>query len=186
MPTIQEQKRSAPLRKSELDSRERGTPSGSKVIPGLKESLEDIRESNIVQVDSELRDIQVEEVEFMEEPVEIIIQKSQEKGFAPKCTDLISINGIKAELQDRATGKWLQVGYLPRGVRIITKRKYVEALVKAHVQSYTTEIDRPVGEDPVNRLNHTVNFTNNVSRLVDNNPKGNEWWARLMASQVAA
>lgn len=180
--TIESLKRSRPARAKELDSRDLQQPvKRSVTLPGLDESVDD--HEHIVKLDSELNDPQLKEEAFLNEPVTILINRSMEKGFAPKCTDLISINGIWAEML--VNGKWIRIGYLPRGKAITVKRKYVEILARARCDSFQTEVLQPVNEDPINNVSSVANYTLPFQMIKDENqPKGQEWLEKLLASQV--
>ena len=185
-PTIQSLKR-GPKRASELDSRRlQVDPKRTLTLPGVNESLDEFREeSTIVSSDPALQMKERQALEaFLNDPVKIIIHRSNEKNFAPKCTDLVSINGVPAEiLSDKG---WIRVGYLPRGKAIVVKRKVVEILAKARLEGFQTEVTQQnPNEDPINNINSNNTYTLPFSVLEDRNqPKGAEWLEKLMQSQA--
>lgn len=181
-PTIQSLKR-GPKRKSELDSRDlMGKPAQKTIaLPGVGEGHAEI--SNVVKVDKEMNDERLKEEAFLNEPVTILINRSTEKNFAPKCTDLIAINGVWAEML--TPRGWVQMGFLPRGKPITTKRKYVEVLARARFDSFNTEVIQPVNEDPITNVTSIANYTLPFQMIRDDNqPKGGEWLAKLLGQQV--
>lgn len=184
-PTIQDLKR--PKRAAELDSQVRGTPVKKTLLPGVNDSVDEYRESRVEQLDPALILTEAENLlemeKFMNEPVKIIIHRSHEKNFAPKVTDLVSINGVPAEV---LTAKgWIRMGYLPRGVAIVVKRKVVEVIARSRIDSVNTEVERPVGEDPINRTVETISYTLPFQLLEDQNrEKGPAWFETLMAQQI--
>lgn len=173
-----------PRRASELDSRDlrpETVPSRTVKLPGVEESVDDVDRQNVIRVAKELREKELEEAAFNEDPIKIRIAKSNEK-YASKTTELIAINGVKAELL--GPKGWLQVGYLPRGVEIITKRKYVEVIAMAHIENVTLDaIERkePDKNDPEFTKTWTLPFQVVEDR---NQPKGAEWLSRLLSRQM--
>ncbi len=118
---------------------------------------------------------------FMEEPVKIIIHRAGGKNPAPT-TDLISVNGIKAELLFK--NGWIQIGYLPRGQAIVTKRKYLEQIARAKVDSYMTRIEDEE-KDPRNFLDPNTACTISFSVLNDPNPaRGQEWLEKMLYERI--
>lgn len=180
--TIESLKRGRPARAKELDSRDfQKTTKRTVTLPGVDESLD--THEHVVKVDSELNDDAFHDEAFLNEPVTILINRSHEKNFAPKCTDLVAINGIWAEML--VNGEWLRIGYLPRGRAITIKRKYVEVLARARYDSFQTEVLQPVNEDPINNVTSIANYTLPFQMIKDDNqPKGQEWLEKLLANQV--
>lgn len=178
--TIESLKR-ARMSKKEIDSRDLQSPVKRTVtLPGVEETLE---HSHVVKVDSELNDKALKAEEFLNEPVTILINRSMEKNFAPRCTDLIAINGIWAEVL--VNGNWVRMGYLPRGKAITVKRKYVEVLARARYDSFQTEVLQPVNEDPINNVNSIANYTLPFQMIKDEHqPEGQEWLEKLLANQA--
>jgi hypothetical protein len=183
--TIESLKKSPPKRARELDSRDlQGKPEEKTIkIPGANEPLESMERGGVVAVDKELNDEDLKEEDFLNEPVTILINRSMEKNFAPKCTDLIAINGTWAEML--VDGRWVQYGYLPRGRAITVKRKYVEVLARARYDSFNTEVLQPVNEDPITNINSVANYTLPFQMIKDTNqPRGQEWLEKLLSQQV--
>ena len=179
--TIESLKRARAPRSKEIDSRDLQSPVKRTVtLPGVGESIDD--HSHVVKIDSELNDKALKEEEFLNEPVTILINRSMEKNFAPRCTGLIAINGIWAEML--VNGNWVRVGYLPRGRAITVKRKYVEVLARARYDSFQTEVLQPVNEDPINNVNSIANYTLPFQMIKDEHqPEGQEWLEKLLANQ---
>lgn len=185
-PTIQSFKR-GPKRASELDSRRlQVDPKRTLTLPGVNESLDEFREeSTIVATDPSLQMKERQALEaFLNDPVKILIHRSNEKNFAPKCTDLVAVNGVKAEILSEKG--WISVGYLPRGKAIVVKRYVVERLAAARLEGFQTEVmQHNPNEDPINNINSNNTYTLPFSVLEDRNqPKGAEWLEKLMQSQA--
>jgi hypothetical protein len=120
-----------------------------------------------------------EQLAFNEEPVTILIHRSGEKN-AGHSTDLVAVNNIKAEVLFEKNG-WVQVGWLPRGVQLTTKRKYVERLAEAKVDDITTRSGKVGDERPENIIDRSTRAVNAFSIIYDANPRGIEWRERLFA-----
>lgn len=131
----------------------------------------------ILPVDGPLHPDYFEALQFNEEPVKILIHRSNEKN-PPICTDYIAINGIAAEMLFR--NGWVPIGYLPRGFAIITKRKYVGVLASSKQDTIRTDVTERPNEDPVNRVERSTIQTMSFSVLEDRNPKGQVWLERLI------
>ena len=114
---------------------------------------------------------------FNEEPMTILIHRSNEK-FSPRCTDLIAIQGVKAEMLFR--NGWVPMGYLPRGQAFVTKRKYVEALAGAKMDTIHTSVEDMPGGETRNLVDRIVSATCTFSVIEDKNPLGAEWLARIL------
>ena len=185
-PTIQSLKRGQ-KRASELDSRRlQVDPARKLVLPGVTDSADQFREeSTIVESDPALQMTERQSLEaFLNDPVKILIHRSNEKNFAPKCTDLVAINGVPAEILSEKG--WIRIGYLPRGKAIVVKRKVIEILAKARLEGFQTEVmQQNPNEDPINTINSSNTYTLPFSVLEDRNqPKGAEWLEKLMQAQA--
>lgn len=180
-PTIQSLRGRPPKRKYELESEARAKAENKSF------NLADAKEGgiNTVAVDPVLA-LKQEEAEmeaFLNEPVTIRINKSMERGFSPSCTELISINGIWAEML--VNNKWVRMGYLPRGRNIVVKRKYIEVLAMAAVETWNTEVLQPVNEDPITKVFSQTTYVLPFSIVHDaNSQKGPEWADKLFNRQV--
>lgn len=173
-----------PKRKYELDSREgRENHTQTMTLPGADESLDEVREDRITQADAAMRMKDFDEIAFLEEPVKIILNRSHEKNFAPRCTDYIAIQGIPVDILTNRG--WVKVGFLERGVPIIIRRKFVEVLARAHQESFQTEVIQPVNEDPITKVTSTRAYTLPFHLVEDRNHEhGPEWFEKLMAQQI--
>lgn len=114
---------------------------------------------------------------FDEEPLKILIHRSGEKK-APQTTDLVAINGIKAEILFK--NGWVQIGYLPRGQAFMTKRKYVEQIARAKMVHVNHYVLNPEKERPDNMLEQVPTALMAFSVLSDQNPRGQEWLEKIL------
>lgn len=185
--SIQDMK-ARPKKASELESELlRKTTVKRHVLPGVEGSVDKFREEMVDSFDPALVLDEAENLlkmeAFMNEPVEIMIHRSHEKNFAPNVTDLISINGVPAEVL--GPKGWMRMGYLPRGQRIIVKRKVVEVIARCRIDSVNTEVERPMNEDPINRITSTTTYSLPFQLVHDKNTEmGPEWFDKLMNTQV--
>jgi hypothetical protein len=186
MSTATETKSAEPImrsklkRKSELDSRSVEIPQKERIVlPPITEDVE--REANIVVPETQLVTGEIDKLAFAEEPVTILIHRSGER-FAPRCTDYIGVNGKGAEMLFK--NGWVQIGYLPRGQAIVTKRKYVEVLARAKQDNVNANYTRSnESEEPVNFIDRSTISTCAFSMIEDRNPLGAEWLSQLLRQQ---
>lgn len=157
------------------------------VLPGVDESLDKFRDEQVDTLDPALvldeADNLLKMEAFMNEPVEIIIHRSHEKNFAPKTTDLIAINGVWAEVL--GPKGWMRLGYLPRGQRIVVKRKIVEVIARCSIDSVNTNVEQLPDADPINRIEKTRTYALPFQLVHDKNTEmGPEWFEKLMNAQI--
>jgi hypothetical protein len=173
-------KRAADLKK-EFDSR--SVKMDQKPAIDMGSNLEDPFERNpdIFVPENDILPEDLDLLAFNEEPVKIMIHRSAEMKFQPKTTDLICVNGIKAEMLFR--NGWVQIGYLPRGQAVYTKRKYVEQLAHAKVDHVSTEHEGTEVERPKNFTKIVTSASCTFSVLEDKNPRGAAWLEAILRNQ---
>ena len=132
-------------------------------------------EQIVVPVDDPFQGDQLQLLAFAEEPIKIMISQSNEKN-APIVHDAW-VNGKGAEVY--MNGKWLELGYLPVGKIVITKRKYAEVFARSKIDAVTTEVIQEKDSEQ-NIVNTRTSSKVPFSVLQDNNPLGAEWLQRLM------
>lgn len=111
-----------------------------------------------------------------EDPVTIRIERSGDKN-APPAIDCW-VNGRGAEVL--VNGKWVALGYLPVGQILTTKRKYVEVLARAKVDTINTRVEDRESETPKNLIDRNTWSRAPFSVIEDKNPLGAEWLTRLV------
>lgn len=174
-PLVRGTKKASQLRK-EFDSRsQEPAQKPTIVMPPLGVELE--RTPELVVAEGPMVKSELDKIAFNEEPMTILIHRSHEK-FSPRCTDLISINGVKAEMLLRQG--WTQMGYLPRGQAFITKRKYVEVIATSKMDTIHTDVEDLPNGDKRNLVDRIVTATCTFSVIEDKNPMGVEWLTRLL------
>jgi len=173
------QRRSKLPRKSELDSRSVAIPQKEKLeMPPIDEEVE--RESLVITPETPLIKDDFDKLAFAEEAITILIHRSGEK-FAPRTTDFVGVNGKPAEMLFK--NGWIPMGYLPRGISIVTKRKVVEVLARSKQDHVTTTVVERDNEDPKNFVERSTVSTTSFSVLHDPNPMGGEWLSQLLRQQ---
>lgn len=137
------------------------------------------RESeSYAEIESVTADTNIDLLAFMEEPVTIRIQKSSEK-YAPNVVDCW-VNGKGAE--QFINGKWMVCGWLPVNHIVTTRRKYLEVLARAKVDSLQTEVRKHEDRED----NMAIPYTSSkypFSVIEDRNPLGHEWLSRVLQGQ---
>ena len=120
------------------------------------------------------------ELAFMEEPVTIYIQ--QERSDNPPATYSCWVNGKGAEhLRDvNGVKKWMICGWLPVGVEVTTRRKYVEVLARSRRGSVKTDTQNPENQPNGGRITRRMSSEISFSIIEDKNPRGREWFSRIM------
>lgn len=110
-----------------------------------------------------------------EEPVTIRIEPSSEKNAAN--SHRVSVNGKGAEIL--LNGQWREITFLPVGIPLTVKRKYVGIIVSAKTDTVTTRIVDMDAERPNNVVDRFTNSVMSFSILEDANPRGAAWVAEL-------
>jgi hypothetical protein len=122
----------------------------------------------------------LERLAMGEEPVTIVIEPSAEEN-APH-SYYCAVNGRGAECLG-PDGQWRPIDWVPVGVQLVMKRKYVEVLVRAKKDRVTTDHGK-VGEDnPHNKIVRVTSAVANVQIIEDKNPRGPAYFAELRRRQ---
>jgi len=111
-----------------------------------------------------------------EEPVTIRIERSGEK-FAPKSVECW-VNGKGAEAF--FNGRWNEITWVPVGMQVTLKRKYVEVLARSRVDTIETNVVERDGEDPRNFIDRSTSSRAPFSVIEDRSPRGAEWLRNLL------
>lgn len=118
----------------------------------------------------------LERLAMGEDPVVVYIEPSAEEN-APH-SYYCAVNGVGAECLGPG-GLWRPIDWVPTGVKLTMKRKYVEVLVRAKKDKVTTDYGK-VGEDnPHNKIVRTTSAVANIQILEDPNPRGPAYFAEL-------
>lgn len=134
------------------------------------------REPEIVRADPSIADVDYQaELAFMEEPVTIRLEPSTDKNAANVFACWVNGRGGEMLIDDR----WVTVTYLPVGVEIVTKRKYLEVIVRAKIDTVQTDVIESPGQDPENRVKRFTSPVHSFSVIEDRNPRGAAWLTDL-------
>jgi len=153
-------------------------PIGQKPDIVFRDGEEIPREQIIVADATTLEKDYADQLKMAEDPVTIIIHPSQEKN-PPQVVDCW-VNGRGAEVF--VNGKWTVFNCLPVNTRVTTKRKYVEVLCRAKIDTINTMVEDATVENPANRISRATSSRASFSVLEDRNPKGAEWLRSVMAA----
>lgn len=137
--------------------------------------------TDIVRADEDVVKAIANDLAFMEQPVTIRIARASEKN-APD-SYYCAVNGHNPEvLKD---GKWrtAPVPYVPVNVPMTLKRMYVEVLVRAKVDTISTQHDA-IGQNDSeyirNRLDRQTSSLASISIIEDKDPRGVAWINELL------
>lgn len=114
---------------------------------------------------------------FMEDPVTIRIEENSRSDF-PETHVPVAVQGRNAQVFQN--GQWLEIGWLPIGVPLITKRKFVEVLARAKSDSIRTNHEDANVERPRNTIARRTSSNYPLSVIHDANPRGHEWLSQIM------
>ena len=117
------------------------------------------------------------ELEFMEEPVTIRLEPSADKNAATAFP--IWVNGKGCEVWNENQKKFIEMPYLPVGEVLTVKRKYVEVLIRAKIDTVQTDVIDRDSERPNNVVKRFTSAVHNFSIIEDRNPIGAAWLTEL-------
>ena len=126
------------------------------------------RDNTIIGTEQALTMDYAAQLAFMEDVLTIRIERGRDK-YSPQLID-VYVNGEP---------KWL-----PVGVPVNVKRKFVEVLARAQPFSVTTNVGTANDERPHNRIERVQNMQHPFSVIKDPNPAGYEWLTRTMMDAV--
>jgi hypothetical protein len=136
----------------------------------------DLYESEIITVDPSLwKKEHADALAFMEEPVTIRIEPSADKNAAGAFP--VWVNGKPAEVFQR--GAWDEIGYLPVGMVLVIRRKVLEVIIRAKVDTVMTKILEQDSERPNNVVQRFTSPVHSFSIIEDRNPRGAAWVSEL-------
>jgi hypothetical protein len=116
----------------------------------------------------------LDELAFMEEPVTVRIEPSSDKNAAGAFP--VWVNGKPAEVFQN--GKWDEID-LPVGRALVVKRKILEVIIRAKVDTIHTKILEMDSERPNNAINRFTSPVHSFSILEDRDPRGPAWVGEL-------
>lgn len=121
---------------------------------------------NIIETveDGALPSSQADRLAFNEEPIEIRLEPRSERN-APRMID-VAVNGER---------KWI-----PVGVPVRLRRKFVEGLARAQPYSVATDVGTAMEATPHNHAIRTPYRLHPFTVLRDDNPRGAAWLNKVM------
>ena len=123
----------------------------------------------------------LKQLAFNEEPVTVYISENS-RSELPETHVPCFVNGKGAEvLKD---GKWISFGWLPIGVQLVLKRKYVEVLARSRADLINTISDDATVEKPRNFINRKTHDNYPMSIIHDANPRGHDWLRAVRANHA--
>lgn len=120
---------------------------------------------------------------FNEEPVKIRISRSNEKNAPPSYPFWVNGKGCEVMMN----GKWVEWIYIPVDTIVITKRKYLAVMASAKFDNVTTDVGKPSDDSDVvkNRVRRDTSPAVTLS-VLDDTPRGHEWFSSLTRQQLSA
>lgn len=128
--------------------------------------------SNLAQEESAMQ-----KLAFMEEPVEISIS-ADSRSDTPETHVPVQVNGRGAECWFE--GRWIPTTWLPVGMMITIKRKYLEVLLRSKTEIIKTEPEGTNVPNPANR-HRRINTSNYAVTIHRDSAQGQEWQRLVMA-----
>ncbi len=112
-----------------------------------------------------------DDLAFMDEPVVIRLEPSSDKNAANVFP--VWVNGQGAQVL--MNGAWREITYLPVGQVLTVKRKVLEVIIRAKVDTVTTVIREMDAERPNNVIQRFTSAVMSFSVIEDRNPRGAGW-----------
>jgi hypothetical protein len=113
----------------------------------------------------------LDKLAFMEEPVTIRLEPNSDKNAATSFP--IWVNGKRAEVFQN--GRWDEIGYLPVGHVLIVKRKVLEVIIRAKIDTVHTKVQEMESERPHNIVQRFTSPVHSFSIIEDASPRGPAW-----------
>jgi hypothetical protein len=117
----------------------------------------------------------LDELAFMEEPVTIRLEPSTDRNAATSFP--VWVNGKMAEVYQN--GRWDEIGYLPVGRLLVVKRKVLEVIIRAKINTINTIIENVDSDQPYNTEGRSTTAVHSFSITEDRNPRGPAWVQEL-------
>lgn len=115
-----------------------------------------------------------------EDPVTIVINPSGQENAPTSYPAWVNGKGAEALVN----GQWMPIIYVPVGVEVTLKRKYVEVLGRAKETKIKTVYGSASEAQPRNEAVRTTTAVCNFSVLKDDNPRGVAWLSELLRRQA--
>lgn len=132
-------------------------------------------DGDIVLIERTHQQDYLDELAFMDEPVTVRLEPSSDKNAAMAFP--VWVNGKGAEVFQN--GRWDEIAYLPVGRVLVIKRKTLEVIIRAKIDTIHTQIQEMDSERPNNVVQRFTSPVHSFSILEDKNPRGPAWVAEL-------
>lgn len=127
---------------------------------------------DVILVDGGLVDAEyLAELAFMDEPVTIRLHPSSDVNAIS--TFEVRVNGKGGEIL--RNGRWFEATWLPVGEEITIKRKYLEVIARAKIDTIKTPKMAALAENPDNRPTRATSAVHTFSVIEDRSPRGAAW-----------
>jgi hypothetical protein len=136
---------------------------------------------SIAMSEADAKNAYMDDLKFNEQPVTVVIPRSGERN-APNHV-FCSVNGIGAEVLNPTTKQWMRWEWLPLGVVLTVKRKYLEVLARARKDTVTTREVNPFplpNQDGFVLERDTTQVAPFTVRHDPGGERGAEWYRRCM------
>ena len=165
----------APVRRAPKEQYSSDTPITQK--PNIVMNDDGSTTEQVIQtLEAPLIDDYAQLLAFNEEPLTIMVQARQEKNPANVIDCWVNGEGAEVFLN----GRWTSMNCLPVNMPVVTKRKYVEVLLRSKVDTISTVHDDANVERPSNQLVRVTTSNCVLSIMSDKNPNGGEWLRQMM------
>jgi len=135
-----------------------------------------VAEDNIPALEKYMADLK-----FNEDPITIRINGHSRDKEAPKHI-ACWVNGKGIELL--VNGKFVVLGYVPIGVNVTTKRKYVENLMTSTPVTVNTVVGRADKDQPDQSIVYERAAEYSISVIKDESPAGADWCEAVMFARA--
>ncbi len=119
-----------------------------------------------------------DELAFNEEPMTIRLEPSSEQNAATSYP--VWVNGKGCEVL--MNGRWLEMTYIPVGIVVTTKRKYVEGLIRSKIDTLhttKTDVEDVRVDSESNVIRRFTRAVHSLSIIEDRNPAGIAWLSEI-------
>jgi hypothetical protein len=136
------------------------------------------REGDVIMVDPSVASKDyAAELAFMDEPVTIRLEPSSDRNAIAVFP--VWVNGRQAEIFQN--GRWIEVGWLPVGREITVKRKVLEVIVRAKIDTVNTPSSDELAmhANPDNKVRRFTSAVHSFSVIEDKSPRGAAWLSEM-------
>ena len=142
----------------------------------MPENAAERDEGDVILVDASLANADYQaELAFMEEPVVIRLEPSSDENAVQDFA--VWVNGKGCEVF--RNGRWYEIVYLPVGEVVTIKRKYLEVIARAKIDTIRTPSMDALSARPDNRPARRTHAVQSYSVIEDRSPRGAAWLTEM-------